>query len=196
MFTLPNSIQLSPHLSSTLKNFLRALEYHCGSKNVCWPSQSRIANFMNCSIRTVQRAEREAVELKFIEVERRWLRSNKYKVLCLEERQLSTMATQCCRVEQTTSLEPRTFNGNGQKWKSPAEIKILIQDIGEVFGPEVLERNRGWFYKIARTLEESWIYEALSWVRQALVEAHHSGQEIRSPSALFTWRLRSQGAPI
>ena len=195
MFILPDSIEFNRNLSNTFKTFLRALAHHCGDKPVCWPSQKRIASFMCSSVRTVQRMERQAVELQFIEVERRWLRSNKYRMLCLEERKLSPMATQERRIDKTTSFEKERSNGSGN-WKSPADIKILLEDMGEVFGAEVLARNRGWFFKIARSLEDSWIYESLSWLKSALVEAGYSGQEIRNPSALFTWRLRQAGAPI
>jgi len=147
MFVLPDSIQFNANLSSTLKSFLRALAHHCGDKPVCWPSQQRISEFMNCSVRTVQRMEREAVELRFIEVHRRWLKSNKYVVLCLEERKLSTIPTQERRIEQNTPFDKqRLRNGiNPKTWKSPKEIGLLLEDMEEVFGPEVTNRNRGWF---------------------------------------------------
>jgi len=45
-------------------------------------------------------------------------------------------------------------------------------------------------------VEDSTLYEALSWIRQALLESEFSGYKIASPSALFTWRLRQVGAQI
>ena len=68
-------------------------------------------------------------------------------------------------------------------WKTPAEIGYLLEDMRQVFGSEVAERNRGWFYRIAKTLDDSWIHESLSWVHQTLMEAECSGPEIRSASA-------------
>jgi len=47
-------------------------------------------------------------------------------------------------------------------WKTPAEIGYLLEDMRQVFGSELAERNRGWFYRIAKTLDDSWIHESLS----------------------------------
>ena len=196
MYVLPDDIQFDPNLSSTLKSFLRALAHHCGDKTVCWPSQSRIAEFMNCCVRTVQRCEKQAIELKLIRAERRWLKSNLYHVLCLEER-LSTMATQESRIEQNSLKTQRltaSYPQPKQEWKTPAEILLLVEDISEVFGPEISQKNRGWFYRIAQRCKETSIYEALSWIKQAMFEAECSRSEINSPSALFCWHLRQSGA--
>jgi hypothetical protein len=199
MFVIPDHIQFNPNLSTNLKSFIRALAHHCGDKNTCWPSQERIAQFMNCSPRTVRRMERQAVELQFISVKRRWLKTNVYTVHVLEERGQSTMRTERSPIEQTTLSDKNVrtaSNPQPEEWKSPAEIKLLIEDMTEVFGEDVGERNAGWFYRIAKMVKESVIYEALSWIRQAIMESDYSGYAIQSSSALFTWYLRNHGAQI
>ena len=103
-----------------------------------------------------------------------------------------------CPIEQTT-LKTQRLTGlstGPHERKPPSTVKCLVEDMAEVFGPEVSERNRGWFYRIAQRVQETSIYEALSWIKQALHEAQDSGGHIQSPSALFTWHLRTAGAPI
>lgn len=194
MYVLPEDINFNPNLSSTLKSFLRALEYHCGDRNTCWPSQRRIAGFMNSSVRTVQRMERQAVELGFIEVRRRWLKSNAYTVLCLEERKLSTMATEPRRIEQPISLKPKRSR---TEIKTSREIQCLTEDICAVLGPVVSERNLGWIRIIARRCSWDLVQTSLQALRRRLMEAQVNPVDpIRCPSAWLTSALRASGAPI
>ncbi|MFC1836804.1 helix-turn-helix domain-containing protein [Thermodesulfobacteriota bacterium] len=211
MHILPDDIITNRNYPRRVILLLIVLARHCGDKIVCWPSQARIAEFMGslmglggpCSIRTVQRALREAQELQLVSVRRRWLRSNIYTVLCLEERQLSTMATPECQVEQTTLIENNVSNAvdkssSRKKWVAPNEIHLLLDDIGEVMGERLLERNRGFYVKIIRSATATYelIQDALRFVKCSILEAEVSGGEITNPSGLFWWRLKEQGVRI
>ena len=201
MFVIPDDIQFNRSLSITIKSFIRALAHHCGDKNVCWPSQQRIAEFMNCSTRTVRRMERQAIELRLIEVRRRWLKSNVYTVLCLEERKNSTMGTECCPVEQNTQVQNNVETGSKESPKqrgvSPREIHLLLGDIQEVMGPHIMQRNRGWFIRIIRHTTYDLLQQCLSVVRQSILEAQcGSGEVVQNPSGFLTWLVRRAGVLI
>jgi hypothetical protein len=73
----------------------------------------------------------------------------------------------------------------------PAEIALVVNDIGEIMGHHVAAKNRGWFWKLAKMLPDDWLYSSLSWVQEAMLYG-----EVRSPSALLTWKLRTEGAEI
>jgi hypothetical protein len=197
MFVLPQDINYSPNLSIHEKNLLRALADHCGSKDVCWPSVETLGRFMNVGVRTVQKYLRRVTELRFVEVVRKPGKTNLYRVICLEERKPLTPPQEFVHPEQNTS-EPKkrltaTVVGS---WKSPREIKILVEDLSEIVGPVEAERNRGWLWKIAQAVKDEWIYETISWLRVALREAADMGDLILSHTALLTWQLRKIGAPI
>jgi len=198
MVRLTDDIILNPNLSKTLVDFLRALEYHVNAEGTCWPGRNRIAAVMRCSVRTVSRCIKEAVELSLIEVRRRKRRSNIYTLTCAEiypQKNLDVPPNR--HPEQASVLKNNVLNGTSTTpWKSPAEINLLIQDLTETFGDEITARNRGWFYTIAAKVQDSLIYESLSWLRQTLMESEISGRSIESPSALFTWKLRQAEAPI
>ena len=200
MFVLPDDINYNPNLSKRLKDFLRALADHCGSKRICWPSQARIAAFMGVTTRTVQRAEREAIELGLVEVKRRWLKSNLYTVLCLEER-LSTNATQSCRIEQNDLVQENVRNACKTpitETKNPWRVaKIILSDIAEIMGTALMDKNRGWFTIIARKCDFDQVQQALHELKCRMLEANvGSSDPINNPSGWFTVALRKMGAPI
>ena len=192
MFVLGDDINYSPHLSTPEKDLLRCLASHCGDKAVCWPSVERIGAFMNMTVRSVQRYLRRVAELRLVEIVPKRGKTNLYRVLCLEERKLSTPPQQPCHPEQNSYCTNQRSNGSSRKvWKSPKEVKLLVEDMAEVLGVRVAERNRGWLWRIAQAVPDTWCYEALSWLREAMQYG-----EVRSPSALLTWRLRTMGATI
>jgi len=86
MYVLPDTVQFNSCIPALVKNFLRALAHHCGSGVTCFPSQDRIARFMDKSIRTVQRAEKWAREMELVQVAIRPSKSNLYQLLCMEHR--------------------------------------------------------------------------------------------------------------
>lgn len=193
---LEDSIKTSSELSSTTKLFLHTLASYADKNGICYPGQRTVAQAMSMSVATVKRCVQECLELKLLEVKRRWRKSNVYKLLCLKSVTLSTMGSLTEPREQPEFNKER-FNAPKQRlWKSPAEIQVLLQDMEHFFGYEVAERNRGWFYKIAKTIEDSWLYETLSWLRQVMMESDIAGNPIQSPSALFTWKLRVDGAVV
>ena len=194
---LDDCIKKSSELTSTFKLFLHTLSSYADHQGFCWPSEREISLAMSMSISTVKRCIREAVELRFLEVKRRWKRSNKYRLLCLKEVKLSTMGPCDEPREQPPFVQKRlTAKVVKSSWKSPREIQIILEDATEVLGEAVVTRNKGWLWKIAQAVEESWIYEALSWVREAIQIGESTGDYIEKPCALLTWRLRTMGAQI
>jgi hypothetical protein len=175
MFVIPDHIQFNSNLSTNLKSFLRALAHHCGDKNQCWPSQERIAQFMNCSTRTVRRMERQAIDLDFISVRRRWLQTNIYTVLCLEERQKKpndfNLRTPGRPIEKNTILKEKTLEQSERYFssglKSPWETQTLVSEIEDVTRDH---GSRGAFFTIARQVDAQDIYQALSATRAKLRE--------------------------
>lgn len=86
MFLLSPQVEFNPSIPLLVRNFLRALAYHCGATTVCWPSQARIGLYMGREIRSVQRAEKWAKELGLVRVTLRPGHSSLYEVLCMDER--------------------------------------------------------------------------------------------------------------
>ena len=193
---LDDHIRKSSELTSTFKLFLHTLSSYADHQGKCWPSEREISLAMSMSVSTVKRCIREAVELRFIEVRRRWRKSNVYKVLCLKPVKLSTMSSRDDPREQPPFVQQRLTAQVVRSWKSPAEIKILVDDMAEVIGPVESTRNRGWLWRVAGAVKDAWIYEVLSWVRVSIQEARDLGKPIDSPTALMTWQLRRVGAPI
>lgn len=199
---LTDSIRSTSELSSTFKLFLHTLASYSNTDGTCWPGQRAIAQAMSMSIPTVQRCLKLAIELQLVEVRRRWRKSNVYKLLCCKPVKLSPMTSLDDVREQPDSKKNQRLNGSVDrlplKPKSPHDIRYLLEEIADskLFGRKTLARNRGWFIRIAKYVEESTIYESMSWLKQAVHEAQCSGSEIKSRSALFTWYLRQRGAPI
>ena len=196
MIRLTDDIVLNPNLSKTLIDFLRALEYHINTDGVCWPSRERIAAVMRCSVRSVSRCIREALELKLIAVVRRRRRSNVYQLLCGKVYPQASLDVPPRRhAEQTTSfLKERS--GNGFKKKPWKEVALIRDDISELMGPDLAQQNRGWFTRIAQLAPYETVQDALRTVRQAILEQEVGGPMVHSPSGLLTHLLRKAGAPI
>lgn len=195
-----DAIRNNAELSSTLKHFLLTLASYADHDGVCFPSQQTLAQAMSMGVRTVQRCVREAVELQLLSVRRRWRKSNVYRMLCLKPVKLSTMPPNNGGTEQPPSFENNVSNAVDKsppkRWVSPREVALLLDDIGEVMGPNLVEKNRGFFFKIIRSTTYELFQDCLARVRQSILEAECTGDSIRNPSGLFTWMLRQAGAPI
>jgi len=204
MAYLEENIKNSSELSSTTKLFLHTLASYADKGGICYPGQKTIAQAMSMSLATVKRCVQECLELRLLEVKRRWRKSNIYKLLCLKKIQLSTMGSNAEPREQPLSVQNnvkgderhKLSTGEKPKWVSPREIGLLLQDIEEVMGSRISERNRGWFIKIIRSCSYEGIQDALRYVRQSILESEVLGTVIHNPSGLLTWTLRKAGAPI
>lgn len=198
MFVLPDSINYNPHLSSTEISILRCLRDHCGRTNTCYPGEQRIAAYCRCSIRTIQRYLPRLEELQFVEVIQRPGKSNYYRVLCLERVGPANTHDTKVSSEQTSSstkqrLGTAVDNFPKKSWK---EISLLVQDICEVMGENLSQKNLGWFITVAKKCSWELIQDCLRYVKEAVLEGQLAGQYVERPSALFTWKLRSAGAYI
>lgn len=141
---------------------------------------------MNCSVRTVQRYLRIAIDEGYVEVKRRYLRSNLYRLKCLVER----VATPSCRIEhpiqENTTFERVEFQDSGNT--------DLLKEFRAVMGKHVFKRNLGWFRRLIRTIASDTLANGLAYVKSALRDSESSHEKIKSPSALLTWFLRNVGA--
>lgn len=173
-------------LPINLKNLLRCLASHCGTRTVCWPGERRIAAYMNCSTRTVQRYLRMAIDGGYVEVKRRYLRSNLYRLKCLVER----VATPSCRIEQSIQ-EKRTSERVDSK---DHDHTNLLREFRAVMGKHVFRRNIGWFKRLIRTIAHDTLVNGIEYVKSAIRDSEDSHEKIKSPSALLTWFLRKVGA--
>lgn len=197
MAYLLDDIRRTTQLSPTTKLFLLTLAgFTDAGTGVAFPCQKTLATGMSMSVATVQREVRLCLELKLLEVRRRWRKSNVYRLLCLKERRLSTMTSPGDAREQPPYLEKNVPNDAAPPGVSPKEIHVLLGDIEEVLGPHLMNRNRGWFIKQIRACGWDMITDAVHRVRQILMEAEVTGGEIRNPSGLFTWFLRGAGMTI
>ena len=146
---LDDHIRNSADLSPTIKLFLLTTASYADSRGICYPSQGTLARAMSMSRATVKRCLRECLELKLLEVRRRWRKSNVYRLLCLKPVQLSTMGSPDEPREQPPLVQDNVtrnaVDNHSQKprWVSPREISILLADIGETLGEQLLEKNRG-----------------------------------------------------
>jgi len=149
-----------------------------------------------CSTRTVQRAEKEAVELRLVKITRRWLKSNLYHVLCLEER-LSTNPNPECRIEQNDSVQNNVRNACKKplcESRNPYRVaRVIFSDVCEMM-PHLAEKNRGFFKRIANTVNYETAQDALRFVKQSVLEGELTGDLVKNPSGLMTWFLRRAGA--
>jgi hypothetical protein len=124
--------------------------------------------------------------------------SNRYRVVCLEwVGVINTHDTQAA-YEQTSSctkerLGTAAYNNLKKSWK---ELRVLVQDISEVMGETLSQRNKGWFITIAKKCSWELIQDCLRCVKESVLEGQLTGQYVEQPSALFTWTLRKAGAPI
>ena len=205
MAYLEDWIRETTDLSPTTKLFLHCLaSYADGDSGVCYPSQPTLAQAMSMSVATVQRELKTCLELKLLEVRRRWRKSNVYRLLCLKETKLSTMTSSDEVREQPPPLKNNVNNApvdnspKKTKWVSPREISVLLEDIGGVLGNRLLEQNRGFYVRIIRSTTATYelIQECLARVRQSILEAQCTGDSIHNPSGLFWWMLKQAGVRI
>jgi hypothetical protein len=196
---LDDCIKNSNELSSTTKLFLHTLASYADKRGVCYPSQTTIAQAMSMSLATVKRCLQECLELRLLEVKRRWRKSNVYKLLCLKKIQFSTIGSNGEPREQPPLVQNNVQSDERNKvltaeklrWVSPREISLLLQDIQEVMGSTISERNRGWFIKIIRSCSYNSIQDGLKYVKQSILESDILGTAIHNPSGLFCWYLRN-----
>jgi Helix-turn-helix domain len=202
MAYLEDSIRNTSELSSTLKLFLHTLASYADPEGVCFPAQRTIAHAMSMSIATVQRCLAESVELKFLEVRRRWRKSNVYRLLCVKKPSLSTTTSFNEAREQPPLVIKNVNNAVDKpapkKWVSPKEIGILLQDIEETLGKGLLEQNKGFYVRIIRSAAASYelIQDALRFVKCAILESQLTGNLVTNPSGLFWWKLKEAGVRI
>jgi len=133
-----------------------------------------------------------------IEIRERKGRSNVYIVTCLEERGVTNRDDIIASDEQRTSLiKQRLQNAFREGAKSWKEIRALLEDISEVMGEDIAQRNRGWFTTIAKRCSWDSIQTALHALKCRMLEAQVTGEDtIRNPSGWLTWALRDAGQPI
>jgi len=197
MFVIPDSIQTASYLSIIEISVLRALAHHCGSKRECWPSVLRISLFCRRSPRTIQRTLPRLEELKLIEIRERKGRSNVYIVTCLEERGVIN------RGDIMASDEQNTQKKELERWETPVDnspknsrpvAKALFEDIAELMGPVLTEKNAGWYKTIAKRVPWEIVQHALATVQRRILEGAVTGDVIRNRSGFFTRILQYQGA--
>ena len=209
MAYLEDWIRETTEISPSTKLFLHCLaSYADGETGVCYPSQPTLAQAMSMSVATVQRELQKCLELKLLEVRRRWRKSNVYRLLCLKEtvpkEELSTMTSsdevreQPPFVQNNVSNAPVDNSSEKTRWVSPREISVLLEDIGEVMGNRLLEQNRGFYVRIIRSANATYelIQECLARVKQSILEAQCTGESIHNPSGLFWWMLKQAGVRI
>ena len=147
MAFLEDWVRQTTELESTTKLFVYALaEFADNQTGECWPSQPTIATAMSMSTSTVQRELKRCLELKLVEVRRRWHRSNVYRLLCIKKPELSTMTSSSEVREQppplNTNVGTAVNNPPKQRWVSPQEIGVLLEDIGDTLGHRLLEQKQ------------------------------------------------------
>lgn len=203
MAYLENWIRQTTELESTTKLFLYALaEFADNQTGECFPAQSTLATAMSMSVATVQRELKKCLELKLLEVRRRWRKSNVYRLLCIKKPELSTMTSSDEGREQPPLVQNNVSNAVDKpipkKWVSPKEISVLLEDIGEVMGNRLLEQNRSFYVRIIRSVTASYelIQDALRFVKCSILEGECSGTRVNNPSGLFWWKLKEAGVRI
>ena len=118
---LDDHIRNTTELSSTIKHFLLTLATYADHRGVCYPSQSTLATAMSMSRSSVQRCLKACLELRLLEVKRKWRKSNVYKLLCCKELKLSTMASSKEAREQPPFVQKRLTGKVVGSWKSPRD---------------------------------------------------------------------------
>lgn len=203
MAYLDDSIRNTSELSSTTKLLLHTLSSYADPDGVCFPSQATIATAMSMSVATVQREIKTCLELKLLEVRRRWRRSNVYRLLCVKKLELSTTTSPDAVREQPPFVQKNVSNAVDnpapKKWVSPKEISVLLSDIQEIMGTNRLEQNKGFYMRIIRSATASYelIQDCLRRVRCSILEAEiGSGDVVKNPSGLFWYLLREAGVRI
>lgn len=180
------NILTTSEISFIAKAFLHTAASCCSRyQNEIWHSQATLAQMMSCSVRTVQRAVRELLELKLISVKRRWLRSNVYTVHCLVEPRVINNDDRVA--QRTNSL----FRNNDRR-NNAVDIYPIRQEqdtgiVGEIETLLNSNKDRAFWLKVTRKCSPDAVRAAISSLKIALQE-----QVIRKPAAYLTAILKSE----
>ena len=168
---IERTILKSTEIDHTTKLFLHTIASYCNESESCFPSQKDIASLMSTSIRTVQRCLRLCLELGLVEVRRRWRRSNIYKVKCLVQKKLSTMATRMAQENKPPSVHKNVSKLTPSIRISKGEWKMTFEDAEEVLGKDTTKRNKGLIITLMRQYGVDSLCECLRWLKNRMLEA-------------------------
>lgn len=183
---IEQNILQSSEISFIAKAFLNTAASCCSKfQDEIWHSQATLAQMMSCSRRTVQRAVRELLELKLISVQRRWLRSNIYKLHCLVRPKV---------INNGDTVAHRTNSGYkfNDSRNNAVDIYPYGKDVdttlvGEIESLLNSDKDHQFWLKITRKCSQDSVRAAISSLKTAMRE-----QVIKKPAAYLTAILKSE----
>ena len=166
---IQQNILESTEISFSAKAFLHTAASCCSKyQDEIWYSQDRLAKMMSCSRRTVQRAVRELLELKLISVQRRWLRTNIYRLHCLvRPKVINNGDTVAHRTNSGYKYNDTSQNASSYSPECPTAKNDIVREIESVIGSS---KDRACWSLIARKCSPDVIYAGLSALRIAMSE--------------------------
>lgn len=186
----------SSEISAGVKALIRCLHHDFTNRQgICDPGQAKIAQRMSCSIRSVQRYLKEAVELKLIAVRHRWLWTSVYKLLCLVPPKYIHKGDKVADKLNPSKNYKNVTSKNAFKIPK-SEWKLCYQDAQEILGRETAKKNRGWLSILIRTAGVDLFLDSLRWLRSQMLMGEAEGKPIHAPGGLQLWYLRKQGVAI
>jgi hypothetical protein len=195
MIFLHRALLDSSEIPAVVKSFLYALNSYTDRRGYARVRRCKIAKRMGMSERSVSRAIRFCKELRLIAIkDNGFHRAPGYWLLCgqVAGESGNPQASQSGNHKESSSISKNVNNGNCKKKLSRqefTELNMVAQDIGSILGS--YERNKHFYFKIAKTVGYDAAYQALSWIKESIYD-----NAVNSPPGLFTWYLRQQGYAI
>ncbi|MCX4310561.1 MAG: helix-turn-helix domain-containing protein, partial [Desulfovibrio sp.] len=102
--------------------------WHAYDKDYCWPSYSKLAERMNCSINSIKNYFRELVKAKLVLVQKESYRSSKYFLLKPSEEMGNDSRREHCAENLVSPQDANlsNFDGNPPKFgENPSNVGYL-----------------------------------------------------------------------
>lgn len=165
---IQKSILTTTEIPTGVKNLIRTLHHDFTDRHgLCWPSVHTISTRMSCSIRSVQRYIKLAVELGLMSVKRRWLKTSVYRLLCLVRPNVINKGDTV-----SSKLYPsykENVSGNAfsiHKQKQPSG-NAIVREIESIMNST---KDRRCWEKVVRTCSIDTIHRAISSLKIAMNE--------------------------
>lgn len=165
---IQKSILTTSEIPSGVKNLIRTLHHDFTDRHgLCWPSVHTISIRMSCSIRSVQRYIKQAIELGLMSVKRRWLKTSVYRLLCLVKptsiNKGDTVSSKLYPIYKE-NVHENAFSIHQQK--QPSE-NAIVREIESIMNTS---KDRKCWEKAVRTCSTDTIHRAISSLRIAMNE--------------------------